>query len=41
MEPVRNCSCWPVARRTLVVFALVALGVYLMGGVDATVVASH
>lgn len=41
MEPQTSGSCWCVARRTLVIFALVAVVVYLTGGMETSVVAAR
>ncbi|WP_268235580.1 hypothetical protein [Agaricicola taiwanensis] len=41
MEPQTSGSCWCIARRTLVVFALVAVAVYLTGSLEAPVVAAR
>jgi preprotein translocase subunit SecE len=41
MEHQSHKSCWCVARRTLVVFAVVAVAVYLTGGLDAPLVAAR
>lgn len=41
MEPQTSGSCWCIARRTLVIFALVAIVVYMTGSMDAPVVAAR
>lgn len=39
MQHHSSASCWCVARRTLALFALVAIVVYLAGGLESSVVA--